>query len=29
VSEVTWTFAASRGHVPENCHTFQKFVLRS
>ena len=29
VSEVTWTFAASRGHVPENCHTFQKFVLKS
>jgi hypothetical protein len=29
VSEVTWTFAASRGHGPENCHTFQKFALRS
>ncbi len=27
VSEVTWTFAASRGHVPETCHTFQKFRL--
>ena len=29
VSEVTWTFAGSRGHVPENCHTFQKFALKS
>ena len=29
VSEVTWTFAASRGHVPAGCHTFQKFALRS
>ena len=28
VSEVTWTFAASRGHVPPGCHTFQKFALR-
>jgi DNA-binding beta-propeller fold protein YncE len=27
VSEVTWTFAGSRGHVPETCHTFQKFRL--
>jgi DNA-binding beta-propeller fold protein YncE len=27
VSEVTWTFAASRGHVPAGCHTFQKFAL--
>ena len=27
VSEVTWTFAGSRGHVPSNCHTFQKFAL--
>ena len=26
VSEVTWTFAASRGHVPAGCHTFQKFA---
>jgi hypothetical protein len=24
---VTWTFAGSRGHVPESCHTFQKFSL--
>jgi len=29
VSEVTWTFAVSRGHAPEGCHTFQKFTLRS
>ena len=29
VSEVTWTFAASRGHVPESCHAFQKFSLES
>jgi hypothetical protein len=29
VSEVTWTFAASRGHVPEGTHAFQKFSLRS
>jgi len=29
VSEVTWTFAGSRGHVPATCHTFQKFALRS
>jgi DNA-binding beta-propeller fold protein YncE len=28
VSEVTWTFAGSRGHVPATCHTFQKFVLK-
>jgi DNA-binding beta-propeller fold protein YncE len=28
VSEVTWTFAVSRGLVPEGCHTFQKFALR-
>jgi len=28
VSEVTWTFAVSRGHAPETCHTFQKFALR-
>src|SRR5947208_308812 len=29
VSEVTWTFAGSRGHVPATCHTFQKFALKS
>ena len=29
VGEVTWTFAGSRGHVPESCHTFQKFALQS
>ncbi len=29
VSEVTWTFAGSRGHVPESCHTFQKFAAKS
>jgi sugar lactone lactonase YvrE len=29
VSEVTWTFAASRGHVPEGTHAFQKFALTS
>jgi DNA-binding beta-propeller fold protein YncE len=28
VGEVTWTFAASRGHVPESTHTFQKFALQ-
>ena len=28
VSEVTWTFAGSRGHVPTTCHTFQKFSLK-
>jgi len=28
VSEVTWTFAVSRGHVPDGCHTFQKFALK-
>ncbi len=28
VSEVTWTFAASRHHVPEGTHTFQKFSLK-
>ena len=28
VSEVTWTFAESRGHVPAGTHTFQKFVLK-
>jgi hypothetical protein len=26
---VTWTFAGSRGHVPESCHSFQKFSLKS
>ena len=29
VSEVTWTFAASRNYVPEGTHTFQKFSLKS
>jgi DNA-binding beta-propeller fold protein YncE len=29
VSEVTWTFAASRGYVPAGCHTFQKFALKA
>ena len=29
VSEVTWTFAVSRGHAPASCHTFQKFALQS
>ena len=29
VSEVTWTFAVSRGHAPAGCHTFQKFALKS
>ena len=29
VSEVTWTFAVSRGLAPEGCHTFQKFSLTS
>src|SRR5262245_61911941 len=28
VSEVTWTFAVSRGHAPDGCHTFQKFALK-
>jgi DNA-binding beta-propeller fold protein YncE len=28
VSEVTWTFAVSRGHAPAGCHTFQKFALK-
>ncbi|HYC46470.1 MAG TPA: peptidyl-alpha-hydroxyglycine alpha-amidating lyase family protein [Burkholderiales bacterium] len=27
VSEVTWTFAVSRGRAPDDCHTFQKFAL--
>jgi len=26
VSEVTWTFAVSRGRAPADCHTFQKFA---
>ena len=29
VSEVTWTFAVSRGRAPADCHTFQKFSLTS
>jgi len=29
VSEVTWTFAVSRGRAPADCHTFQKFTLKS
>jgi sugar lactone lactonase YvrE len=29
VSEVTWTFAVSRGLAPEGCHTFQKFARRA
>jgi DNA-binding beta-propeller fold protein YncE len=29
VSEVTWTFAVSRGKAPEDCHTFQKFALNA
>jgi sugar lactone lactonase YvrE len=28
VSEVTWTFAVSRGLVPAGSHTFQKFGLK-
>jgi len=28
VSEVTWTFSVSRGHVPDTCHTFQKFAFK-
>src|SRR5690349_9019010 len=28
VSEVTWTFAVSRGRAPDDCHTFQKFSLK-
>ncbi|MSQ73686.1 MAG: 6-bladed beta-propeller [Betaproteobacteria bacterium] len=27
VSEVTWTFAVSRGRAPADCHTFQKLTL--
>ena len=26
VGEVTWTFGASRGDVPDDCHTLQKFA---
>jgi hypothetical protein len=29
VSEVTWTFAVSRGKAPADCHTFQKFSLKA
>jgi DNA-binding beta-propeller fold protein YncE len=29
VSEVTWTFAISRGLAPAGCHTFQKFALKA
>jgi DNA-binding beta-propeller fold protein YncE len=29
VSEVTWTFAVSRGLAPAGCHTFQKFALKA
>jgi hypothetical protein len=29
VSEVTWTFAVSRGRAPADCHTFQKFSLKT
>jgi sugar lactone lactonase YvrE len=29
VSEVTWTFAVSRGRAPADCHTFQKFSLET
>ena len=29
VSEVTWTFAVSRGRAPEDTHTFQKFRLQA
>jgi DNA-binding beta-propeller fold protein YncE len=29
VSEVTWTFAVSRGLAPAGCHTFQKFAPRA
>jgi DNA-binding beta-propeller fold protein YncE len=29
VSEVTWTFAVSRGLAPADCHTFQKFSSTS
>ena len=27
VSEVSWTFAVSRGLAPAGCHTFQKFAV--
>jgi sugar lactone lactonase YvrE len=29
VSEVTWTFAVSRGRAPADCHTFQKFAVKA
>jgi len=29
VSEVTWTFAVSRGRAPADCHTFQKFSVKT
>jgi len=29
VSEVTYTFAVSRGRAPADCHTFQKFSLKT
>jgi len=29
VGEVTWTFAVSRGLAPADCHTFQKFELKT
>ena len=29
VAEVTHTFAVSRGHAREDCHTFQKFSLKA
>jgi DNA-binding beta-propeller fold protein YncE len=29
VSEVTWTYAVRRGLAPPDCHTFQKFSLKS
>ncbi len=28
VGEVTWTFGVSRGHVPGDCHTLQKFARK-
>ncbi len=28
VGEVTWTFGVSRGHVPADCHSFQKFARK-
>ena len=29
VAEVTWTFVGKAGIVPPDCHTFQKFALKS